>query len=180
MVFMKPGVLSNVSARIFHRSIGLTLAAVGPVYVYIHRSTFAPENVEIMKRHESVFAHERKRPFPILSILEVTGSYIVPLSKEARDAAVELTRATASHVSCCAVVFDREGFMASVIRSIVTTLQLLARPGYPLRVFATMPAALAWIESRLDEPSRAEFDATAIAKAVEALRVEAGQAKTTA
>src|SRR5215470_6484800 len=97
MDVVKPaGVLSNVSARVFHRSPGLTLAAVGPVYVYIHRSTFAAENVEIMKRHENVFAHERKRPFPILSILDMKGTYLVPLSKEARDAAIELTRATAS------------------------------------------------------------------------------------
>jgi hypothetical protein len=159
-----------MTARVFHRAPDLTLAAVGEVYVYIHRSTFAVEYLDIMKRHENAFALERKRPFPVLSILDVKGADFFPFGKEARDAAVELTRATASHVSCCAIVFDRSGFVASAIRSIATTINILAKPGYPMRVFGAMQPALTWIEYRLDDASRADFDATAIASAVNALR----------
>jgi hypothetical protein len=168
---------ANLSTRVFHEASDLTLAAVGAVYVYIHRGSFAPANLPIMKLHENVFANERKRPFPILSILDVKGAHLFPFSKESRDAALELTRDTAAHVSCCAIVLDREGFVASAIRSIVATVNILAKPPYPIRVFGGMLAALAWIESRLDDGSRADFDAGAIANAVNAMRAEAHAAE---
>jgi hypothetical protein len=52
-------------------------------------------------------------------------------------------------------------------------VNILAKPPYPIRVFGGMLAALAWIESRLDDASRADFDAGAIANAVNAMRAEA-------
>jgi hypothetical protein len=170
---------AKLRVRTFYRAPDLTLAAVGAVFVYIHRAAFAPENVEIMKQHESAFARERGRPIPVLSILEVKGSHLIQFSKDAREAAVELTRATAAHVRCCAIIFDRGGFVASAVRSAVTTMNLLAKPGYPIRVFGGMTPALMWIETRLDDVSRAEFDTTTIAAAVDALRAEGANAKTT-
>jgi hypothetical protein len=171
---VKPAGVESAKLRVrtFYRAPDLTLAAVGAVFVYIHRAGFAAENVEVMKQHEGAFARERGRPIPILSILEVKGSDLIRFSKEAREAAVELTRATAPHVRCCAIVFDRGGFVASAVRSAVTTMNLLAKPGYPLRVFGGMTPALMWIATKLDDASRAEFDTTAIAAAVDALRSE--------
>lgn len=42
-------------------------------------------------------------------------------------------------------VVEGDGFWASAVRGITTTLQLVAKPSFPLKTFASVPAAAEWL-----------------------------------
>ena len=53
-----------------------------------------------------------------------------------------------SSVTCSALVFQGEGLRAAIARQIAVGISLLARQPFPHEVFATVPAAAAWISER--------------------------------
>lgn len=67
-----------------------------------------------------------------------------------------------------AVIVEQEGFFGSVVRSVVTSLSLLARPVYPTRALPTKATAAQWLLEQLAEH---EQGAPAVATASELVAV---------
>ena len=130
---------------------GVTLAALGSLLVTIYRREYSAEEFEVLRGHELAFARGRDAPIPILTILDVNERHIIRFSKSARERTVELAREIAPYTRCAAVVFDRGGFAASAIRSLVTTVNLFTKQPFPARVFGDLEAALEWIESKPED-----------------------------
>jgi hypothetical protein len=107
----------------------------------------------------------------MLTILDVTERHIVRFGKEAREATLALAREMAPFMRCSAVVFDRGGFAASAIRSLVTTINLLSRQPFPSHVFGDLDAGLEWIESKLDRSKPLDFTRSSASAWVRTLRV---------
>jgi hypothetical protein len=63
------------------------------------------------------------------------------LDAEARTALSELLRRGKPYIKSSSIVFTGEGFRASAVRAIVTSIAWLAKPGFPHQVFATASAA---------------------------------------
>ncbi len=73
------------------------------------------------------------------------------------------------HVRASALVFEGEGFSASMVRAVATGLALLARTSFPHHVFADVTAAADWLARRQpDTPTR--FGASELAGALGELR----------
>jgi hypothetical protein len=149
---------------------GITLATRGCLLITIHRRDYSAEEIAPLHRHQLSFAREQSAPFPLLTILDVTEGHIVRFNKGAREATLALSREIAPHLRCSGVVFDRRGFAASAIRSMVTTATFIAKQPCPTRVFDDLDAALGWIESKLDKESAPAFDRAAIVASVKTLR----------
>jgi hypothetical protein len=150
--------------------LSMTLATRGCLFITIHRREYSAEEMALLHRHQLAFARDRGAPFPLLTILDVNESHIFRFSKAAREATLELAHAMAPHIRCSAVVFDRGGFAASAIRSLVTTVNFLSKQPFPTQVFGDLEAAIGWIDSKVDRPRPAELDPGPLAAAVAALR----------
>ena len=148
----------------------MTLATRGSLFVTIHRRNYSAEEFTLLHRHQLSFARAQGEPFPLLTILDVSPMHIVRFSGEAREATVRLAREMTPHVRCSGVVFDREGFAASAIRSLITTVSGVSRQPVPSRVFGDLGATIRWIATQLDRPLPSEFDAAEIVASVRTLR----------
>lgn len=148
----------------------MTLATRGCLFIIIHRRDYTAEEFSLLQRHHLSFARARGAPFPLLTILDVTPMHIIRFSKAAREATAELTREMAPYVRCSGVVFDREGFAASAIRSIITTVSHVSKQPVASRVFGDLGETIQWIETRLDRPLSSDFDAEGVVASVKTLR----------
>jgi hypothetical protein len=146
----------------------MTLASRGSLFITIHRRDYTAEEVAVLHRIQLAFAHEVRAPLALLTILDVTERHIVRFGGAARDATLELARDIGPHVRCSAVLFDRDGFAGSAIRSLVTTVNFLSKQSFPTRVFGEMGAALTWLES--NGKDSLDFDRAALEATIRALR----------
>jgi hypothetical protein len=161
-------------ARIVYESAGRTmiLATLGGVFITIHRKDYTAEEFAPLHRYQLAFAQECGVPIGVLTILDVTERHILRFKEEAREATVALVREMTPFMRCSAVVFDRGGFAASALRSLVTTINLLSRQPYPSRVFGDLDAALEWMEPSLDKLGPRGFSRAAAAEWVRQLRTD--------
>lgn len=79
----------------------------------------------------------------ILTVVEKGAT--LPSSEARAELASSLK--TARSMVCSALVFEGDGFRAAAVRAITTTIYQLAKPPFPLRVFATVEQAAHWMES---------------------------------
>jgi len=126
--------------------------AVSPDYCMARWKQFY---IDIWRVHTSLVAlrilersfNEFRRAFPegvgLITIVEA-GAPLPP--PEARQALGQLLADNASFIRYSAVVYEGNGFRASAVRGVVSSLTLLARPPYPHRVFATATEACTWFQ----------------------------------
>jgi hypothetical protein len=148
----------------------MTIAARGCLFLTIHRRDYNPEELTVLHEHQRSFAREQGVPFPLLTILDVTERHIARFSKQSREATLDFACQMAPVVRCSGVVFDRGGFAASAIRSIITAVNSVSTQPFPTHVSGNLGAAIAWIESQLDKQRPSDFEGAAIAQWVRTLR----------
>ena len=136
----------------------MTLATLGCLLITVHRRNYSAEEIALLHRHQLSVVRERGVQMVLLTILDVTERHIVRFDKAAREATVQLAYELAPHVCCSAVVFDRGGFAASAIRSLVTMIHLVSKSPFSTHIHGDLGTALAWVESKLDKQRLAEFD----------------------
>ncbi len=153
-----------------HCDQGMTLATWGSLVVMVFRDDLTPERVALMREHELSLVARQKTKFVALSLLDVTDAQIIRSSPEGREAATRLTREIAPHLLAAAIILDREGFVAALLRSMITTINVVAAPPYPMRVFSDIAQGLEWLETRLGSDVHPTYDRNALLEAIPALR----------
>jgi hypothetical protein len=167
----RPGTAAQILYEVPDR--GMTVAALGSLLVTIYRREYSAEEFEVLRGHELAFARGRDAPIPILTILDVNERHIIRFSRSARERTMELAREIAPYTRCTAVVFDRGGFAASAIRSLVTTVNLFTKQPFPAQVFGDLEAAISWMESKLENRPLELAPATIVASLTALRRVNA-------
>jgi hypothetical protein len=148
---------------------GMTLATLANVFIVMFESELTVDGVATLRRHQRAFIRELGgKRLASLGILDVDAGNVTRTSKEGREASTELARDLAPHVYGYAVVLDRKGFVASAIRSIITTVNLVAKT--PMKTFDGVDPALDWLEARIGEERHPDYDRAAVLDAVSALR----------
>ena len=79
-------------------------------------------------------------------------------SAEAREAITLLLKRHSSSLLASAVVFEAEGFKGAAARAVVSGIALMSRLPYPHEIFASVPAALDWIDRRQPQPGNHRRD----------------------
>ncbi|MBX3249331.1 MAG: hypothetical protein KF901_19295 [Myxococcales bacterium] len=70
-----------------------------------------------------------------------------PPEGEARQILTELGTKLSGAVGC-AFVSEGEGFMAATMRGVMTSMALLVRPSFPVKVFSDVRDAASWLAER--------------------------------
>ncbi|GAB5545883.1 MAG: hypothetical protein SangKO_056430 [Sandaracinaceae bacterium] len=103
-------------------------------------------------------------------LLGVVAEAAPPPGADARAALAEVLSGAAGFAHSSALVCEGSGFRASMVRGIVTGLNLIARPPFPHQVSANVPAAAQWLEARTRGLGLHAYRAEAIVSQVAALR----------
>jgi hypothetical protein len=125
--------MSRASGKlvVHHRSEAAAMGTLDAFFVMRVFGNVSPDDIRAtMKCHEILMAY---RPEGSVSIVAVDPSSGFP-SDEARRAALEITRLTDTKTVAVAVIVLGDGFWASAIRGVLTTLGFLGHHTYPRKV----------------------------------------------
>lgn len=92
---------------------------------------------------------------------------------EVRNAIDGMVPVIAPYYAAVAAIFDGDGFRAAVIRSVISSFQLLSRAKYPQRVFSNVAECGAWLESYGVESGTRLYNRTELIDAISSVRSEA-------
>lgn len=123
--------------------------------------------VSAMGRLLGELTHDGKRA----ALLQVAETGAAVPSTAVREAISALLKAHTDSLLASAVVFEGEGFRAAGARAVVSGIALVSRLRYPHEIFATVSAALAWIDQRQPQPGSYRRDE--LERAIEQLRASA-------
>jgi hypothetical protein len=141
--------------RVLHCDESIAVGEVGPVCVAIWRGavTKAPFEWQRAGLAETVQRYPREAGF--LCVVEIHAE---PPGQELRNASSQMIVSHGEGLACVATVVEGDGFMAAIARGTVGGMILLARKRKcPVRVFATVREAAAWMGQHVHIPSIPEF-----------------------
>jgi hypothetical protein len=119
-----------------------------------------------------VCEHVTRKYGSLSSIIVVRGDYGIDLSPEMRRAGANLTTKYEKANLAQALVMEEEGFRASMARSAITAVNLLARSRTKQRVFKDPHEAALWICSLDAQPPQIRLAAHKLADALRQLLAE--------
>jgi hypothetical protein len=142
--------MSNVSDRLqlHHRSPGAAIGTVGGFLLIRCFGTTSPDDIRAtLKGHQAAVAC---RPHGIGSVVVVEASSAFP-SEETRRVSVETMRDTNDRVAANVLILLGDGFWASALRGVITTMNSLSAAAYPKKVVRHEAEGVRWITESLGE-----------------------------
>ena len=135
-----------------HRSEGVAMGTLDAFFLMRCFGVVSPDDIRAtLKCHEVLQAY---RPEGSVSLIAVDPSSGFP-SEETRRAMLEVTRFTNSTTVSVAVVILGDGFWASALRGVLTTLGFLGQPTHPRKAFRYEEEGVDWaIESIAESPEK--------------------------
>jgi hypothetical protein len=131
-----------------HRSQGACFGTLDGFFLMRCFGVVFPEDLyATLKAHEAVLA---RRPQGSGSIVAIDSTVAFP-SEEIRRVAAEVSRKTSLQTSAQATIVLGDGFWASAVRGIMTTLTSVVPAQYPRRVFRREEEAVDWTITVLGE-----------------------------
>ena len=128
--------LDSEQCLVWYRNVQMVLSLQAPSYTFMRR---------IMEGLKELAAACGTG----VGALVVVRSGARPPSEEARDyMARELAQTT---MIAAAQVVEGEGFLGAAMRSVLSLLQLAARPRYPMKVFGDLTPASVWLAAELQK-----------------------------
>lgn len=114
----------------------------------------SPESTEAVRALEIAFKDAAAHGFKKVGFLTIIDRHVSPRTppQEFRKEFAQLLRDKSDQIAVSAIVFEETGLMASVVRSLITSIDLLIKPSYAQKVFSSMPLAAAWIVEHLEGP----------------------------
>jgi len=114
--------------------------------------------IELIKRHPDG-----------VGLMQVALPEAEPPDSDARGAITDMLAAGRGTVACSSVIYGGTGFWMASVRALVAGVAMLARPGFPHQVFATVDEAADWHARLLpagEGPAPSRFDIKRAADAV--------------
>ncbi len=139
-----------------HEAAGLETALLGSVLVLHYRQTPTLLTVDVVAGQVKSALSTRER----IALLVIIDEQPVRHSATRRGIA-ELLQRHAREAIAIAQVVRGAGFMAATVRAVLASIAMVARPPYPMRVFAAHDDAIRWLErqgARMTPTDRARLD----------------------
>jgi hypothetical protein len=86
-----------------------------------------------------------QRKIVFLTVVE-TGCEIA--SSDIRREVAKLLGTHQDQIACASIVFEQGGFRMTILRSVITAINLTSGIRFPQAVFSSLETALSWIDSR--------------------------------
>jgi hypothetical protein len=154
---------SATEPQIYAGEPGYAVAVAGRYLIHIHAERTTSTTVGLIRRALSDL-EGRYEKFGYLCVMEPGSDLTLP--SDVRESINAFTKRYSSRFTGAAVVFEKAGFHATVVRSLVTAISVASRASHPTQVFDELRAGIAWL-SRL---TPAEPTATRLHQIVQELR----------
>lgn len=122
------------------------------------------------KMQETIARMRRAEPGAAGVLLGVVEAGVPPPDAEAKAVLAETLKSGNGYLRASALVFEGQGFSASMVRAVATGLALLARTSFPHHVFADVTAGAAWLARHQPDAPALRFGASELAAALGELR----------
>jgi hypothetical protein len=121
---------------------GYTVAAAGRYLIHIHTERTTSTTVGLIRRALSDL-EGRYDKFGYLCVMERRAELTLPA--DVREGINAYVKRYSSRFTGAAVVFEAAGFHATVVRSLVTAVNVASRASHPTQVFGELRAGIAWL-----------------------------------
>ena len=128
---------------VLHEDDSLSIAVVGPILISVWRGSATVEAIRILGRYEEELARKWNDKLAILSVIETVRTF-AGFSADARAEVNRVAVAMAAKTLCLAHVYEDTGFIASIVRAILSSVKSEARLHHPTRSFATLDEGIRW------------------------------------
>src|SRR5688572_8174174 len=135
-----------------HRSQGVAMGTLDAFFIMRCFGAVLPDDIRAtMKCHDVLTEF---RPEGSVSIVALDPTSAFP-SEETRRAALDITRQTNTKTLAVSLIVLGDGFWASAIRGVITTLASLSLPTHPRKIFRYEEEGVDWaIESIAESPQK--------------------------
>lgn len=140
---------------------------VSEVALYVWRSTTTLAAARALEQTVRIVGTRAKGGGVLLGVV---AAGVPPPEANVRKALADSLAAGAGFVRASALVFEGEGFRASMVRAVATGLSMLARLPYPHESFPSVTAAAKWLERHHDDSGAVICSAAALEAHMHALR----------
>jgi hypothetical protein len=122
---------------------------VGPAAVLIWHERISVEGVENLARvFEKLREPRSAKGFGLLTIIENGAD--VSTSPAARNAMSKALSDNDRWLRAAAIAYEADGFKATIVRSVVTAINIISGARFPNRVFRDNREALGWLGEKLE------------------------------
>lgn len=121
---------------------GYVVAVTGRCLIHVNQERMTSTTVSLIRRALADLA-DRYDTFGYLSVLEPSGS--LTMAPDLRESVDAYVRRYSTRFTGAAIVFEAPGFQATVVRSVVTAINLASRASHPTKVFDDLRTGCSWL-----------------------------------
>lgn len=133
-------VLADV--KMYSQEAGYTVAVVGRYMLLVIKDRTTATTVSLLRRGLADL-NESYDSFGCLCVLEPTMQLLVP--PDIREGLHATIRRFSSRFTGAAIIFEKTGFHATAVRSLVTAINVASRATHPNHVFAELREGISWL-----------------------------------
>ncbi|CAN5398414.1 hypothetical protein BH09MYX1_BH09MYX1_59840 [soil metagenome] len=140
--------------RIYFEEPEFTIGSVENCLVWAFRTAVTLERIKWGQRVHA----DLKKDYPKFAVMTIVGENIsLSMPQDSRDLSTAITKEYQPYYCGICEVIEGKGFGASVARSVVAGVRLMARSSAPARVFSEVTTASSWLGALMSpaEPERA-------------------------
>lgn len=126
----------------YSQDTAYVIAVAGRYLVNIVRQHMTATGVSLMRRALTDLTNEYPT-FGYLAVVEPDAKLLLP--PDIRDGVQANVKRFSSRFSGAAIVFEKSGFQATALRSVVTAINFASRATHPNHVFADLREAVSWL-----------------------------------
>jgi hypothetical protein len=131
-----------VGVKVYSQDTAYVIASAGRYLVQIVRQHMTATGVSLLRRALSDLADEYPT-FGYLAVVEPDPKLLLP--PDIREGIQANAKRFSSRFSGAAVVFEKTGFQATALRSVVTAINFASRATHPNHVFGDLREAISWL-----------------------------------
>jgi hypothetical protein len=121
---------------------GYVVAVSGRCLIHVNQERMTSTTISLIRRALADLA-DRYDTFGYLSVLEAKCS--LTMAPDLRESVDAYVRRYSTRFTGAAIVFEAPGFQATVVRSVVTAINLASRASHPTKVFDDLRTGCSWL-----------------------------------
>jgi hypothetical protein len=133
-------VLSGV--KVYSQDPAYVIAVTGRYLVQVVRLHFSATAVSLLRRAMSDLAAQYPT-FGYLAVVEPEAKFLLP--PDIREGVQANVKRFSSRIAGAAIIFEKSGFQATALRSVVTAINFASRATHPNQLFADLRDGVSWL-----------------------------------
>jgi hypothetical protein len=136
------GVDPSAELTVYSQEPGYVVAVTGRCLIQLISDRMTSTTISLTRRALADLA-DRHDTFSFLAVLESSAK--LTMAPDLRESVDAYVRRYSTRFTGAAIVFEGAGFQATVVRSVVTAINLASRASHPTKVFDDLRAGCSWL-----------------------------------